>query len=525
MNSLSFKASTREIKYLIGFSITSIIQLNARSWIFCLRKKKEWKNLFISIDPVYASIFVTSKISHGLSTNFVDFLRKHLLNFEISDVIQKGAERIVTLILKQQRGEAKEIYQLIVEIMEKRSNIIIADKDGKIRESAKHILKNIRKIVPGAKYTPPPSKELDLFTSSLSQLEGAYEEEKVKQILGWDAFLNNCVKSKEEFIQFIRHVRCAFDEQNLQFRFYTNGKKYFIYPIELPYMFLKASPDILWEYYVEKPLQGVVRQGKERLNKLIDKKAGRICKIRKDVEKGIKECEQKEIYKRWAENLLSIPEPLNRGLKDIQVIDIYSQKPITILLKENRTLVENAQYYFKKYKKLNRTKGNLEKRGKGIEKELEFLQQIKFDVENAHSVEELNRLKGLLKQEKKRKKVHPKEVVEQLKIGGFTTFIGKNAIGNDIVTMDMANPTDFWFHVRACPGAHVVIRNEKKLKELPEGIIMEAARMAAVHSANKNAYVDVDYTQKKYVRKPKGAKKGMVIYAHFHTIRVENADS
>ena len=125
MNSLSFKASTREVKYLIGFSITSIIQPNARSWIFCLRKKKEWKNLFISIDPVYASIFVTSKISHGLSTNFVDFLRKHLLNFEISDVIQKGAERIVTLILKQQRGEAKEIYRLFVEIMEKRRDQVL----------------------------------------------------------------------------------------------------------------------------------------------------------------------------------------------------------------------------------------------------------------------------------------------------------------------------------------------------------------------------------------------------------------
>jgi len=523
MNSLSFKASAREIKCLIGFSITSIIQLSSRSWIFCLRKEKELKNLFISIDPVYASIFITSKTPRSfLSANFVEFLRKHLLNFEISDVIQKGAERIVTLILKQQRGKMEEVCRLIVEIMEKRSNIIVTDKNGKILESAKHIAKNIRKIAPNIMYTPPPSKELDLFTSPLSKLEKAYEEKRVKQILGWDAFLNDCVTSNKEFIELVRNIRCAFDNQNLQFRLYTNGKKYFIYPVELPYLCLKASPDILWEYYVEKPSQEVLRQEKERINKLIDRRVEKICKIREDVGKGIRECEQKEIYKKWGENLLSVPESSNRGLRNIQVIDIYTQKPINIPLKENKTLVENAQYYFKKYKKLSITKGNLEKKGKEIEKELEFFKQIKFDIENVHSVEELNSLKGLFRQDKRQKEVHPREVVEQLKIDGFTIFIGKNAIGNDIVTMDMANPADFWFHVRNYPGAHIIIRNEKKLKELPESIIMKAAKLAATHSANKNAYVDVDYTQKKYVRKPKGAKKGMVTYTHFHTIRVEN---
>jgi len=526
MNSLSFKTSIGEIKYLVGFDIINIIQFDKTSLSFCLKKNEEKSNLFINIHPVYASIFVTSKIPHhSLSTNFVDFLRKRLLNFKIYKVIQQGAERIVTLTLREKRGEIEQIYHLIVEIMGKRSNIIVTDKNEKILESAKHIVKNIRKITPSIRYTPPPSKELDLFTSSFSQLEKAYQEKKLKQILGWDTFLNNCVKDKEEFIKFVEYIRCAFDKQNLKFKLYTDGKKYFIYPIDLAYTFVKDSSDILWEYYVEKPLQELVKQGKENLNKLIKKKLNKIHKLKKNVEKGIKECEQKELYKRWAENLLSIHKPQRKNLKNIQTMDIYSHSSINVPLKENKTLIENAQYYFKKYKRLNKGEDNLKKRKENIERELKFLQQVSFDIENVYSLKELNYLKNLFKPEKKQKKAHIDEVVKQLKIDEFTTLMGKNAIGNDMVTMSMANPTDFWFHVKDYPGAHIIIRNEKRLKELPQEVIMKAAKMVAKNSANRNTYVDVDYTQKRHVRKPKGAKKGMVVYTHFYTIRVNNVNS
>jgi predicted ribosome quality control (RQC) complex YloA/Tae2 family protein len=291
---------------------------------------------------------------------------------------------------------------------------------------------------------------------------------------------------------------------------------------------VKTSSDILWEYYIEKPLQEVVKQGKESLNKLIEKKLNKIYKLKKDIEKGIKgikECEQEELYKRWAENLLSIPRPQRRNLKNIQTIDIYSHSSINIPLKENKTLIENAQYYFKKYKRLNKGENNLKKRKENIERELKFLQQVSFDIENAYSLKELNYLKNLFKPEKKRKKPHIDEVVKQLKIDEFTALMGENAIGNDIVTMSMANPTDFWFHVKDYPGAHIIIRNEKGLKELPQQVTMKAAKMVAKNSANRNTYADVDYTQKRYVRKPKGAKKGMVTYTHFYTIRVKNVNS
>ncbi|MDD4335257.1 MAG: NFACT family protein, partial [Desulfotomaculaceae bacterium] len=238
-----------------------------------------------------------------------------------------------------------------------------------------------------------------------------------------------------------------------------------------------------------------------------------------------------EKHKLYGELLTANLYRLGKGSLEV-ALENYQEEgapPVTIPLDPQRTAVENAQAYFKNYNKAKRTRQALASLIKQAREELDYLEGIKAAADFASDLIELNEIRqelvdqGYLKQPppgrgiKQKKVKHVPKPLSFISIDGFQLFVGKNNKQNDLLTTKMAQAEDIWLHAKDIPGAHVIIRTEGK--ETPPTTLMEAAGLAALFSkARESKSVPVDYTLKKHVHKPKGARPGMVIYEHQKTI-------
>lgn len=230
---------------------------------------------------------------------------------------------------------------------------------------------------------------------------------------------------------------------------------------------------------------------------------------------------QAELYKLYADLLISHPESKKKFGQEIQLTD-WGGNYIKIPLDEKLNLIDNAAKYYKKSKKLNNEVEFKQKRLPLIEQEFRMLnEQIKY-IDNCKNIREL---KKYMKSENIADKQENQENLPKFRrfeLGsGYTLYVGKSAANNDELTMKFAKPNDYWFHARGFGGSHCVLRQDSKDKP-PKDIIIKAAEIAAYYSKGRKAkYVPVAYTQKKYVRKPKGAAQGAVLVDKEEVIMVQ----
>ena len=199
--------------------------------------------------------------------------------------------------------------------------------------------------------------------------------------------------------------------------------------------------------------------------------------------------------------------------------------PIEIPLNPIKSGNENAQNYYKKFSKLKTREKMITQELPLIKQENEYLLQLLETLERVTEYQELSEIKdeivkiGLIKKSKKKTaKVKPSKPRHFVTENNVDIFVGKNNYQNDNLTLKQANKEDIFVHVKDMPGSHVIMRNEN-LTEEDYGI---ACFLAAYFSSmSKEKYVEVDYTEKKNVKKAKGAKPGMVFYNNFNTVNVD----
>ncbi len=244
--------------------------------------------------------------------------------------------------------------------------------------------------------------------------------------------------------------------------------------------------------------------------------------------------EQAEEYKQQGELLTANLYRLQKGMTTADVIDYYDeqQRMIEIPLDPKLTPAQNAQRYFKRYNKLKHGKDITETRLQETEQDIRYLEELLFFIDNAETSGDLRALQeeiqGTDSSKKKRKKRSKAAVQEVQKpflrftsSDGFEIYVGRSSRENDLLTQRTALPDDIWLHAQHAPGSHAVILNRERHTDIPERTLEEAASLAAYHSKlRRSGFVDVMYTPKKYVKKPKGAHPGLVTVAQFQTIRV-----
>ena len=544
--------------FAINSKIDKVNQPEKDEIILTLRGKGT-KKLLISSSSNYPRLHFTTinKINPLKAPVFCMVLRKYLIGGKIIDITQYSTDRIISIDIenKDELGFDSK-YSLIVEIMARHSNItLVRKRDNKIMESIKHIHSNknsYRVLYPGATFImPPTSNKLNPFSFTKEELKNLLKEninfnESIfsKIITGVGKNLSNdlFIEYKNKFNDltidnlslFITDYFKNILKDNKNILFFKDGKVVDFYFKDLISLnncekkYFESHSDTLDNFYATKDKQDRLHSKGLDIQRLINTNIERCLKKIKILEKTLKECEAKEDYRIKGELLTSYIYGFKKGDKDVSVLNYYSENEeyLKISLDENKTPSENIQFYFKKYNKIKNAEEASINQLSINEDELNYLNSVLTSLETADNYADIEEIKKELietgyvrfRKEKNKNKIKTNKPLHFISSDGIDIYVGKNNIQNDYLTLKFAEKTDTWLHTKIIPGSHVIIKG----KNIPESTLLEAATLAAFYSKGKNSTkVPVDYTLVKNVKKPSGAKPGMVIYSTNKTLYID----
>ncbi|NMA66722.1 MAG: fibronectin/fibrinogen-binding protein [Clostridiaceae bacterium] len=560
---------------LAGGRINKIYQINNDSVVFSIRSKGENFALFASCKAQAARIHLTDKqFENPLNPPiFCILLRKHLMGGRIKGFFTEGFERIITMEVEavDELGD-RDIKKLVFEIMGKHSNIVLLNKDDKIIDAIKHIdfaVNRVREILPARVYVFPPAQNKlnpensDTFDIILNEAIGS--ERKISSFLldklqGFSPALCReiCVRAKVdedkpasllshvELTQIIREIKLLLEELNTKgpipsIAFDFDRKKVIDFHCTGlsqygPNKHYDRISDAIDTFYTLKDSWISNNQQAQNLLKLVEKLLGKSTKrlaINIETYEVNKDYDNFRLY---GELITANIHSLKKGMDKATLVNYYSETGdmVEIPLDINKSPQQNAQSYYKKYSKAKTAYSYAEKQIEIIKTEISYLESIIFAIETAQNPEQLNEIRlelyeqGYLNQPHNKKARNKTSKIKTVPISplklnsgdGFEIMIGRNNKENDKLTFKVARNEDIWLHIKNFPGSHVVIKTEGK--SVPDSTLLEAAQYTAWFSkARSSSKVEVDYTFVRHVKKPSGAKPGMVIYTNYNTILVE----
>ncbi len=515
--------------------------------------------LYFALDPARAGVywlkdpsFLSKEADH-----FARYLGSLLRGAVIRRVSQVPSERILHLeLVKKDLVGHGDAYILVAEIMGRHSNLMVLDNSGKILEAAKRIYRDmsrVREVLPGRSYTPPPPHNrldpfaldreafLELLTREATPLESLARhalfppyalremEYRMGDVQGPWALLKAWEvgqEMREEMEEGVGHL-------------YRRGESPIgVYPFPLHHLGQgEVGPLLsLLEAFVREKWEGQVAEAlRSRLLKAVRKELRKVGKILAILEKEEKETQDVQRFKKWGETLFIHLSRIPPGTREVEMEDPYSPgEMLKIPIPQGLTPSRAAQEYFRRYSKLKRKARAMAARKEGLEARKGYLEELEWLLGSAQGLEELEIMRGELEAGglgmtrdrgrgtagKGRRSQGPSVLPYRVfrSSMGNTILVGRHPRGNEEVTFKRSHRRDLWFHVRAYPGAHVILKSSQPLGQE----IQEAAALAAYFSkARQSPAVDVDYTQRRYVRKIPKAAPGLVTYTNFSTIRVE----
>ncbi len=545
---------------LTGGRINKIAQPEADELLLTVKTFQGQYRLLLSANASLPLVYLTdlNKPSPVTAPNFCMLLRKHILNGRIVSVTQPGLERIIHIRIEHldELGDLC-LKTLVIELMGKHSNIIFLKDDDTIIDSIKHIsgaVSSVREVLPGREYFIPMTQEKEnplatdacehfiplLTAKPMPVYKALYQSytglspimaQELCHEAGIDADLPAGALSTDQ----LRVLRDRFREminQILHGRFspaiiYQDGAptEYFVLPCSLYPQETQKSYDsvsaMLADYYAEKNTVTRIRQRSVDLRRIVQ------TALERDVRKydlqmaQMKDTEKRDKYRIYGEMITTYGYSVPEGSKSFQALNYYTNEEITVPLKPDIPVMDNAKRYFEKYAKLKRTFEALTEQTAQVKAEIEYLQSVSTALDLARSEADLLEIREELKQTGHIRKggsqagKQPKIVnkpYHYLSSDGYDIYVGKNNLQNDKLTFQEAQGNDWWFHAKGCPGSHVLVKTNGET-DIPDATFEEAARLAAYYSKNREqGKAEVDYIQKKHVKKPNGAKPGFVVY-------------
>ena len=524
--------------------------------------------LLVSASPANPRLHFTehSKSNPKTAPMFCMLLRKHIGSAKITDICQESFERIVKISFESydELGDLTQKH-LIIEIMGRHSNIILTDNNMKIIDAIKHIdytVSSVRQILPGLIYQSPPIQsktplidfnlqaELDFSLpqsvdkallsaisgiSPLTAREIVYRALHRTDIKNAELNLNKISALKNTIMRFAAQISensfnpCMIsaadsgrlmDFSSIDIKQYGNGA------VVTPY---ESVSRLLDDFYYLRDMHERMRQKSAGLVKLLNNACERTAKKIVILEKTLQDAENKEKYKVSGDLITANIYMIEQGMKSAEVQNFYADgmPTVTVGLDPSLTPPQNAQRYYKKYNKAKTAETEAAKQLKSAREELDYLESTLAALENAETESDLNAVRaeltgeGYLKNSSAKKQKQPvSKPMHFTSPDGFDVYVGKNNTQNDYLTLKMANSSDIWFHTKNIHGSHTVIKLGID-KDVPKSTMLFAAQLAAYYSKARNSsQVPVDYTQIKNVKKPNGAKPGMVIYDSYNTVYV-----
>lgn len=538
--------------------ISKIAQPEKDELFITIKNNKESYRLQISVNASLPLIYLTqtSKQSPLTAPAFCMLLRKHIGTARILKISQPGLERIIEFQLEH-LDEMGDVCQkrLIVELMGKHSNIIFCNTEGMIIDSIKHIspqVSSVREVLPGRAYFIPQTVQkkdpLSCDENDFSEALSASPTPTGKSL--YTGFTGISPTMAEEFchlasvdsavpanelsppervhlshtiLRTLNAVKEGKFEPNILYRgdepVEFSAVALTGFPGDCRTEFFSSTSQVLETYYASKNVITRIKQKSSDLRRIVGTALERNYKKYDLQLKQLKDTEKKDKYKIYGELLNTYGYELTGGEKELSCVNYYTNEPIKIPLDTQLTAKENAQKYFDKYNKLKRTFEALSELTLETKNEIDHLESVATSLDIALKEEDLTEIKselteyGFIKKHGpagKKVKVtsHP---FHYLSSDGFHIYVGKNNYQNEELTFKVATGNDWWFHAKGIPGSHVIVKAEGK--DLPDRAYEEAASLAAYYSKGRNGEkVEIDYIQKKHVKKVTGAAPGFVIY-------------
>ena len=482
-------------------------------------------------------------------------LRKHLVGARIKSISTLGLERIVTINIEGY-NELNDLLtkKLVIELMGKHSNIILLNENNKIIDSLRHLdvsSGSLRDVLPAREYVFPTSNKKDFNNISKDEFISLIKDSISKSItnsftgISNSFVLNNLENLNISDTNYSTNDLCSVYDaiSNILNNIGTNKITCSLYK-EKDYTFnFKTNKDelqtnfFLDDYYSKKDIDDSIASYKNNLLKLVLTVLKKVSKKISNMNMKLKECEDMEQYRIYGElitsNLYQIDANVNK--KSITLLNYYDEnKPIDIPLDSTISVSYNAKKFFKKYHKLKNTLEIVTEQKKEAMQELDYLESIVYELENASSISELDEIYSEIsennifkvkeKSNVKKNKINKRKVHDTYEpliytVDGFELYVGKNNKQNDYITTKLGKNEDLWFHTKDIRGSHCLLKcNGSKINE---STIVACAEIAAFYSKAKlSSNVPVDYCFVKNVKKPSGSKPGMVIYTNNQTINV-----
>ena len=564
---------------LINGKINKIFEPNKNEILLGVYSSGKNYCLNVSIDSVNYRINLTtnSKPNPQNVLNFCMVLRKHLTGGTIKRIYSNGLERIVFIDIDVY-NELNDLITktLVVELMGKHSNIILLNSEHTVIDSLRHLNKfdnSNRDIFPGSKYLNIESAKKDFLAvktfdefyrdvsidsenlpSTLSKVYNGFGKKNVSYLLETlnipTAVSTNYLK---EVYSYLKDLFANMPD-NVVLKEYSSVKKdYFAYKSTNDGL---AANFYLDDFYTSKEQSEQFKQYRDTVLKLVLNHVGKIKERISTIDLKIADCTNAEKYRLYGElitsNLYRIPD---YPQSEVTLENYYDNNNlITIPLDEKFSPSKNAKNFFKKYRKLQNTIAIVEKQKELSEAELSYLESIVYELEEVSTIEDIDNIyseicdnlifgknantvnnhvynkQSKITNSKSSKQSNASNMPEKRNIDGYTVYIGKNNKQNDYLTCRLAQNSDIWFHTKDIHGSHVVLKTDSLHSSsenssasctfnIPDSVLYKCASIAAYYSkARMSQNVPVDYTLIKYVKKPNGAKPGMVIYTNNKTI-------
>lgn len=562
------KAITDELNQNItGGRIYKIYQPQKDTLVLHIRSNNRNIKLLLSCNANTARIHMTDMEYENPAAPpmFCMLLRKHLIGGTILKVEFSDYERIIGLLIEadDELGDRSK-EKLVIEIMGRHSNIILVNEGGKIIDAIKHVdhdINRVREIMPARDYVLPPSQDKTVpskldphsFALSLQKDERPLSKILLSGILGLSPVICReiCVragvepdkapaymtqtqllsvadtlKQMIEDWQHEKYTPCVVhDSMNKPVDFHAVTLSQYGEVESFPS--ISAAVD---SFYRVREMKEHIRSKCADLMHLVKANLERCEKKIRIHAETLEENADYDKYRLYGELILANIYSLKKGMDRCSLLNYYAEGEsyADIPLDENRTPQENAQWYYKKYNKAKNAHAYAGEQLKHSRRELDYLENVLYSLEEADSSESIEEIREELREQgyihktnTRRKNLPKSEPYSFTSSESYSIWVGRNNTQNDELTLRFAKPGDMWLHTKNIPGSHVIARIPDPI---PDKTLLEAAGLAAWFSKARNASrVEVDYTRVKYVRKPSGAKPGMVVYVQYSTVIVDPA--
>lgn len=538
--------------------ISKIAQPESDELLLTCKGKEGQFRVAISASASLPFVYLTqeNKQSPLQAPTFCMVLRKHIANGRILRVYQPGLERIIHFEIEH-LNELGDLCKktLIVELMGKHSNIIFCNEDGTIIDSIKRIssaTSSIREVLPGREYFIPATQgeksnpletTKEAIVSIIKDKPTTLNKAIYTSFTGISPLIANEILhranmdadapvaslSEEQLLHLANHF-CWFiediKEQKYEPNIIRNGDE----PIEYASVSLSmydnylatsytSISEVLENYYAEKNSYTRIRQKSVDLRKIVSTALERNVKKYDLQLKQMDDAKKKDKYKLYGELLQAYGYGVAEGAKEIEVENYYDNNNlIKIPLDPDISALDNSKKYFEKYGKLKRTAEALDSLIQQTKAEIDHLESIQNALDIAVSSDDLVQIKaelmeyGFIKKHRGTEKTKTKSKPFHYRSScGYDIYVGKNNYQNDDLSFKIATGNDWWFHAKGMPGSHVIVKANNE--ELPDIVFEEAGRLAGYYSKGReNEKIEIDYLQKKNLKKPSGAAPGFVVY-------------